>query len=79
MTTLTIRLTHEQKRMLKMKAAFHGKTVTDFVLDNTGVKNKGTMHEAVKDLKKGRHDEFDSLEDLFADWEKAITETSNEY
>lgn len=42
MTTLTIRISDEQKRLIKAKAAFQGKTITDFVLEATGVAEKRT-------------------------------------
>ena len=67
MTTLTIRLSAEQKRLIKTRAAYEGKTVTDLVLESTGViKRQGTIHEAVKDLEEGRYQECNSLEELFS-------------
>ena len=71
MTTLTIRLSAEQKRLIKTRAAYEGKTVTELVLESTGVvANQGTIHEAVKDLKNGRYQDFNSLDELFQSWDK---------
>ena len=67
MTTLTIRLSAEQKRFIKTRAAYEGKTVSELVLESTGViKKQGSIHEAVKDLEEGRFEECNSLEALFS-------------
>lgn len=70
MTTLTIRLTDEQKRLIKMKAIYEGKTVTDFLLEVSGAKKKGTIYQAMKDLKERNVIQHKSVDELIKSMEK---------
>lgn len=76
MTTLTLRLSEGEKQQLEEQAATAGKPLERFILDATGIseQKRGTIYEAMEDLKHGRYDEFDSLEELFADWKRAVEE-----
>ena len=77
MATLSLRLSDNQKRMIKMMASYHGKTITEFILEATGVKNKkdgakkrGNIHKAIQDLKNGNSFHYDTLEAFIEDSQK---------
>lgn len=78
MATLTIRVSDEQKRLIKTRAAFEGKTITDFVLESTGAKKQGTMHQALKDVEEGNVFSYESIEELFEDLDTTWEEAQNE-
>ncbi|MEL7004032.1 MAG: DUF1778 domain-containing protein [Bacteroidota bacterium] len=67
MATLTIRLSDQQKEQLKNKALLEGKNVTEFLLEAAGgTHQRGTIHEAIKDLEEGRYEEYNSFDELSA-------------
>lgn len=75
MATLSLRISDNEKRLIKTRAAYEGKTITQFILEATGVKKKGTIHEAMKDLEEGRYQDFNSFEEWQKDMEKAFAES----
>ena len=67
MTTLCLRISDEHKRLIKMQAAYEGKTMTDYVLERTLPQKKGTIHQALKDLEEENVTRYENVEELFAD------------
>lgn len=67
MTTITIRLSENEKKFIKMKAAYEGKSITQYILEVSGVKKRGTLHEAIEDMKNGNYTTHNSLDELFTD------------
>lgn len=78
MTTLTIRLSDEEKKTYKSHAALEGVSLTDYVLDSLRKRNQGTIYEAMKDLKEGRYEEYNSKKELFASFDSTWEEATNE-
>ena len=80
MATLTIRLSEYQKKQLKSKAGLEGKNVTEFLLEAAGItQQRGTIHEAIKDLEEGRYQDFNSFEKWAADMDNVWNEALNEH
>ena len=52
MPTLTLRVSEEQKRAIKARAALEGKTMTQLVVDAVVVE-PGSIHEAMENIQNG--------------------------
>ncbi len=64
MTTLALNVSEYEKQAVKERAAAEGKSVESLMLEAIGVREKGTIYEAEKDLKEGRYEEFENFEEL---------------
>ena len=72
MVTLTLKLSDEEKRFIRLQAAVQNISMKKFILEKTGYfnKKKGTIWKAMKEIEEGDTTKYDTVDDLIADIEK---------
>lgn len=67
MATLTLRVSDYEKQAVKELAAAEGKSMKSLLLEGVGVKKRGTIHEAMRDIEEGNVFHYDSVDEFIAD------------
>ena len=67
MATLTLRVSDYEKQAVKELAAVEGKSMKALLLEAVGIRKRGTIYEAMRDIEEGNILSYDSADDLIAD------------
>ena len=67
MATLTLRVSDYENQAVKELAAVEGKSMKALLLEAVGIRKRGTIYEAMRDIEEGNILSYDSADDLIAD------------